>query len=230
MRRIPLTASMLIYLDHLEFSEAALSADEETAELAAPFHAEIEAWEAMFKAERQSRRVVTQAEAVVAIKNVKLDTHTNKFGVAVLAEAGGDRKGPFFRRFFTVAPSSFVRQPLRKQCELTLHVVVAELGKLDPKHSLKPFASSLAAFANQALAALETRTKAKAERAVVGNDIDEWKEGVNTLRASTYAELLKIAAEKGYGKAWAEAFFRSESAADSASDAEADAPAAAEDR
>jgi len=42
--------------------------------------------------------------------------------------------------------------------------------------------------------------------------VDEWKKGVNTLRLSTYAELLKIAAEKAYGKAWVEAFFRVESA------------------
>jgi hypothetical protein len=107
---------------------------------------------------------------------------------------------------------------------------VAELGKLDPKHVLKPFAGSLTAFANQALSALETRTKAKAERAIVGNDVDEWKEGVNTLRVSTYAELLKIAAEKGYGKAWVEAFFRSESASDSGGDAGEDAPGAEEDK
>ncbi len=49
MRQIPLTASLLIYLDHLEFTEAGLSADEETAELAKPFHEQLEAWEAMLR-------------------------------------------------------------------------------------------------------------------------------------------------------------------------------------
>jgi hypothetical protein len=107
---------------------------------------------------------------VVALRNAKLDAHTTKFGANVLAEAGGDRKSPFFRRFFTVAPSTFVRQPLRKQCEATLHVMVAELGKLDKKHALKPFAASLTSLATDAISALEARTKAKAERATVSND------------------------------------------------------------
>ncbi len=228
MRQIPLTAGLLTFLDEIEFTEAGLAADEETAELAKPFHEQIEAWEATFKAEHQSRRAVTRAEALVALRNAKLDGHTTKFGASVLAEAGGDRKSPFFRRFFAVAPSTFVRQPLRKQCELTLHVVVAEIGKLDKNHLLKPFAASLEDFAKQALSALDARTKAKADRGIASNDIDEWKEGVNTLRLSTYAELLKIAAEKGYGKSWVEAFFRAESASGATSDAEAE-PAAGEE-
>jgi hypothetical protein len=37
--------------------------------------------------------------------------------------------------------------------------------------------------------------------------VDEWKEGVNALRLTTYAELLKVAAEKGYSRAWADSFF-----------------------
>jgi hypothetical protein len=55
----------------------------------------------------------------------------------------GDRKSAFFRRFISAAPSQFVRQPLRKQCETTLNVVIAELDKLDPKHALRAFASPL---------------------------------------------------------------------------------------
>ena len=53
--------------------------------------------------------------------------------VSVLAESGNDRKGPFFRRFFPVAPSELVRRPLRKQAEHTITVMAVELGKLDKK-------------------------------------------------------------------------------------------------
>jgi hypothetical protein len=226
MRQLPLSAALLTFLDELEFTEAALSADEETADLAKLFAEQIELWETTFKAERVTRRAVTRAEAVVALRNAKLDAHTTKFGASVLAESGGDRKSPFFRRFFTVAPSAFVRQPLRKQCELTLHVMAAEIGKLDKHHPLKSFASSLTGLATLALTALETRTKAKAERAVASNDVDEWKEGVNTLRLSTYAELLKIAADKAYGKAWVEAFFRVETTGGTGEDAAEPLPAA----
>lgn len=47
-------------------------------------------------------------------------------------------------------------------------------------------------------------------RGLVRAEVDEWKEGVNRLRLGTYAELLKVAAEKGYGRAWADTFFRKE--------------------
>jgi hypothetical protein len=226
MRRLQLSASLLTFLDVLEYVEAGLSADEETKDLAKPFHEELGGWEGVFKKEREGRRGVTRAEAVLAVRNAQLDGHTLKFGASVLAEAGGDRKGAFFRRFFTVAPSSFVRQPLRKQCEHTLHVVLAEIDKLDKKSPLRAFGGSLGDMAKAALKALDARNKAKADRTTGGNDVDEWKEGVNALLLTTYAELLKIAADKGYSRAWADSFFPSDSAgaSDAAAPGDAGAP------
>jgi hypothetical protein len=211
MRKIPLSASLLTFLEQLEYPEAALSADEETADLAKPFREQIEEWDEIFKKERTGRRAIVRAEAIVAVANARLDQKTTRFGVSVLAEVGGDRKSPFFRRFFSKAPSQFVRQALRKQCEQTLTVVVAELEKLDKKHALKVYQAPLTSLAKAALAALDSRAKIKGERTGDTNDIEEWKEGCNALRLSTYAELLKIAAEKGYGRAWADSFFPSES-------------------
>jgi hypothetical protein len=71
-----------------------------------------------------------------------------------------------------------------------------------------------------ALKALDARAKLRGDRGMSANDVDEWKEGVGRLRATTYAELLKPAADKGHSKTWVEAFFPS---ATSASDEE-DAP------
>lgn len=212
MRKIPLSSSLSTFLDVLEYVEAALSADDETAELAKPFHEQIEEWEGVFKKERSGRRAVVRAEAVVAVRNARLDAITTRFGASVLAEAGGDRKSPYFRRFFTVAPSQVVRQPLRKQAEHTLHVFAAELEKLEKKHPLRAHLAPLTSLAKSALAALDERTKAKSERTMSANDVDEWKEGCNALLLSTYAELLKLAAEKGLGRAWPDSFFPSERA------------------
>lgn len=213
MRQIPSSSSLLSYLDNLEYIEAGLSADEETSDLAKPFQEEIAAWEDVFRNERAGRRGVTRAEAMVAVRNAQLDRATLKFGANVLAETGGDRKASFFRRFFSAAPSQLVRQPLRKQCDNTLNIMVAELDKLDKKHPLRSFTTPLTTMAKAALTALDARTKVKAARSISANDVDEWKEGVNTLRLSTYAELLKLAAEKSYGRAWADSFFPSESTA-----------------
>lgn len=41
-----------------------------------------------------------------------------------------------------------------------------------------------------------------------GRRAARWKGGVNALRTTTYGELLKIGAEHGYSKAWADSFFR----------------------
>ena len=211
MRKIPISSSLLTFLEELEYTEAALTADEDAELLAPPFTDEISAWEATFKKEREGRRGVIRAEAVVAVRNARLDDKTTRFGAVALGEAGGDRKNTFFRRFFKVAPSLFVRRPLRKQCEETLNVMVVEAEKLDAQHVLRVMGASLKALAKAAIDALDARNKAKGDRTMLGNDVDEWKEGVNTLRLSTYAELLKIAAEKGYGRAWADSFFQNPS-------------------
>ena len=74
-----------------------------------------------------------------------------------------------------------------------------------------PFAAVLEGRAQAVLAALDARTKAKAALSSVSVEVEEWKDGVNRLRLSTYAELLKVAAEKKYPRSFADAFFLSES-------------------
>ncbi|MBI2566957.1 MAG: hypothetical protein HYV63_08010 [Candidatus Schekmanbacteria bacterium] len=207
MEAIPRSYSLLSYLDHLEYSEAALSAHPDTAPLAALFAEEIAAWPGMFGRERGARRSVTRGNAVLAVRNADLDEATTRFGGEVLVEAGQDRSSPFFRRFFPVAPSVLVRQALRKQCDRTLNVIVVEIEKLDEQNRLRPFATLLADLAKAALGALDGRGRVQGERSTVRSDIDEWKEGVNQLRLTTYAELLKMAAASKRRRTWADTFF-----------------------
>jgi hypothetical protein len=212
VRKIPHSAPLLTFLDDIEYTEAALSADADAADFALPFREEIEAWEPIFKKEREGRRNAVRAEAIVAIRNAQLDSTTTEFGASALEEAGGDRKDAAFRRFFPVAPSQFIRKPLRKQCEHTLHVMIPEIHKLDPENPLRAFAAPLASLAKSALLALDARAKAKAQRSTASSDVDEWKEGVNALRITAHAELLKVAAEKGLPRSWVDSFFQSEPA------------------
>jgi hypothetical protein len=212
MRKLALAASLLTFLDELEYSEAALSADSDASELAAGFNEEIAAWSEQFATERASRRDVTRAEAVVAVRDGQIDRLTQRFAGQVLVEAGGDRKALLFKRFFPVPASEFIRIALRKQAERTRDVLVVELGKVDKKSLLRPYLAQFEAAVSATFAALDVRASARGKRGSASHDTDEWKEGVNSLRLTTYAELLKIAAEKGYPRAWAETFFRVESA------------------
>lgn len=208
MRRLSLSSSLLVFLEELEFTEVALSSRDETKELACAYRDELESWERLFKTYRGARHAIIHADAIVAVRDQELDEITTKFGRALLAEVNGDRKSPLFRRFFADAPSEFVRKPLRKQCEYTLTRIVPELNQLPDGSPLKAFAKPLAEAAQRAIDALDARAKVVAERASVSIDVEEWKEGVNRLRMSTYAALLQIGNEKGNAKAFAKSFFR----------------------
>lgn len=211
MKQLPLTSSLLSFLDELEFTEAALAADPETEDLAKPYAKRIDEWSETFAKERAGRQKVVRAEAVVQVRDGQLDRTTQRFGGQLLVEANNDRKSGLFRRYFPSAPSEYVRQPLRAQCEHTLEVMAKELAKLEKTSPLKPYGPTLEKQAKAALSALAARTQAKAERSSNASDVEEWKEDVNRLRLSTYAALLQLASEKSYGKAWAETFFMSSS-------------------
>lgn len=217
MRRLALSSSLLVFLEELEFTEVALSSREETKDLACAYRDELETWERIFKQYRQARHAIIHADAIVAVRDQELDEVTTKFGRALLAEVNGDRKSPLFRRFFADAPSEFVRRPLRKQCEYTLNRIVPELNQLPDESPLKAFAKPLAEAAQRGIDALDARAKVVAERASVSIDVEEWKEGVNRLRTSTYAALLQIGNEKGNPKTFAKSFFRAPRKARSAS-------------
>ena len=223
MRKIPLESSLLTYLDELEFTEAALVADEHAADLASAFAEEVTAWTDVFQRERAARRAVTRAEAVLVVRNAQLDTVTLRFGAQALVEANRDRSSKAFTRFFPTAPSSFVRGNLRKQCERTRDVIVPEIEKSPAASPLLAYAEALAGGAKAALAALAARAKAKGALAGEANDVLEWKEGINLLRTTTHAELIKRAAEQSLGRTWPQDFFRQAGDA-AAADGEAPAP------
>jgi hypothetical protein len=209
-------------LEELEFTEAALAADPDTGGLAAPFQEEIAAWEALYKKVRESRRASVRADAVVSVRDERLDELTAELGGHLYVAAGRDRSSPLFRRFFPAAPSELVRQPLRKQAEQVKNVIVPELAKLEDGSPAKPFGEALGSTALGALTALDTRAELRGNAARVSAEVDEWKEGVNRLRTTTFAELLKLGTEKRRGRKWPDAFFR---AADGAVEEETDAPA-----
>ncbi|UQA55831.1 hypothetical protein [Polyangium aurulentum] len=220
MRKLPLSHGLLYFLDELEFSEAGLSADPDAQSLAAPFQETLEEWDGLFKKERSARRAVVRSEAAVAVHNERLDSTTIRFGAMVRGVAPA-----LMNRLFTMAPGKLVRRGLRQQCEKTRDVILVELGKLEDAHPLKPFAAQLGTLVDAALSALDSRAQAKGARQTIASDIEEWKEGVNALRTTTYAELLKISADKGYPRSWVESFFRTASAASDPSDEDAESPA-----
>ena len=111
-------------------------------------------------------------------------------------------------KIFTIAPGRFIRTKLRDQAAHTLNVAIVEIAKLPAENPVTTFGQKLKTLAQGALTALDARVTAKGANATIGNDIDEWKEGINSLRLLTWTELIKIADAKGYPRSWADAFFR----------------------
>ena len=203
MRKIALSHSLLFFLEELDFSEAALSADPDAASLASSFTDAITEWDALFKQERLARRNVIRAEAIVAVANERFDATTLQF--AALARATSPE---LLERCFRMAPGKFVRRNLRVQADSTKNLIVPELASLAADHPCKSLGPKLHSLADSALQSLDSRAQVKGKAQVIANDSLEWKEGINALRTTTYAELLKIAANKGYPKSWVESFFR----------------------
>lgn len=205
MRKLPTRRRSLFFVEEIEFSEAALSADSDAAPLSSAFRDALEEWEPLFKKERLARRGEVRAQAVVAVRNQSLDTTTIRFAALARATAPD-----ILERCFKVTPAKFVRGNLRKQGEVTKSVIVPEIAKLSAEHPLKPFGAQFDALASAAVTALDNRATEAGKRQSVSNDVLEWKEGINALRTTTYAELLKISVEKGLPKTWVESFFRQE--------------------
>ena len=219
MRKLPIGRSLLYFLEELEYTEAALAADSDAESLSHGFRDAIGEWETLFKRERDARRDVVRAEARVAVGNQHIDRSTMK--LAALARAVAP---DFMDKVFKVAPNAFVRANLRKQCEATKNVLVAEVGKLSADSPLKSLGRTLDNLATTALGALDTRGVQKGALQVVANDVVEWKEGINNLRASTYADLLKMATTLGYSKSWVESFFRAANDDDAGAETQDTAP------
>ena len=216
MRQIPLSRSLLHYLDRLDSSEASLSADPDAQHLAPAFQQCITDWTPVFNKEREGRRNVVRSQAVVNVTNSRLDIFTINFvnvakGVAAF----------LLEQWIKVAPSRFIKAPLRKQAETTLSFIVPEVAKLPSDHILASYGVELGVRAGAAITALNNRSKAMGANGGIRNEVLEYKEGVNTLRTNTYADLLKLAKAKGYPRSWVEAFFAwDESKGDDADDDE----------
>lgn len=208
MKVIELDRSLETYYDELVYTEAGLSAQDLTKSLAALFQSAIEKLLEKITMERAARRDVLRANAMVKIADFELDNVTMRFGQALLVETNRNRESLMFRRFFPNTPSELIRTSLRDQAQLTLSTIIPELDKLEAASMLKPYKELMQSAAEKVMTVLTTREQATATRALVGHDVLEWKEGCNALRLSVYAELLKIAAEKGYSKSWANSFFK----------------------
>jgi hypothetical protein len=191
----------------LRYTERRLLARPETVAFAAPFTAMGVRWPAI----RDEQLALWDAEddADVAVSNVDddADDFVDVISRAMIHHLGG-REHPHYKRLFgTRAPSEIQGLGLESQraqmaeWPSALRAMPAELV---------PYADQAQAILDQGRTVLDARAAANAARANYRiNAIRGFFDEANTLRLSTFAKLLELAATSGRPKTWPKRFFRS---------------------
>jgi hypothetical protein len=211
------------FWEDLIFLEAALLADEETRELAAPVTALIDEFMPTLQRDLDTRRSLIQSSARMSIADALLDFGIRGLFSDTLHLVKQNRKRPEFTALFSTHIGAVVRHALKRQVEVARDL----LDKLLLPHYTTEFRSAqilaLQPLIARGAQVIEEQRQAEISRAGSRIDVRTWKEEANAVRLSVYASLLALAAQSGRGKPWAEVFFKQKSAAAEGED-DGDAP------
>jgi hypothetical protein len=198
---------MQYFQDELVFTKAALNAWPVTTHLTGPCDELGTEWYDVAKKESVARQEVIEASAIVRVLDQSMDLLTREFSGMLLVVVNQNRESTLYRRFFAKAPSKIVRLSISKQAEIIESVFVPAIDDLAEDSPLKPFKERMLKVTADANEAVERLTSARARRKSVSLDMEEWKAKVNSVRMSIFGELIKVASEQQYPRAWAESFY-----------------------
>jgi hypothetical protein len=207
MRKIPLSASLLVFWQNLVFLEGTLLAHPETKDLAEPVTKTLDEFTSTLKVDLDTRRGVLQGQAKGVIADGFIDEALRGLFSATLHLVNQDRKQPEFSTLFSTHIGDVVRYALKRQVEVAVDIV----RKLGMNLYTKVFRDAQAAAIEPRIAdgqaVLEEQRKAELARTEARLEIRAWKEDVNAICTSIQGDLLKIASKTKRGKDWVEAFF-----------------------
>jgi hypothetical protein len=210
--------------EELAFQQDALVLDTATADLAPSIDPLLVRWSEVDAAQRDARRDALRSQVVLSDANYRLDAEVNDFAWDLERAAGGQDR-PRFRRYFTVAPSVFVRRALAEE---TL-VVRSWLDGIrsEPEPEVQRHAARLEAAVSAVDAATAGRATAKGAKADTSlKVVQTFLAEVNAFRMGLHGELLKRASASGLGRDWLAKFLRpSPRRPDDAGDESPDSPA-----
>ncbi|MFO7563054.1 MAG: hypothetical protein R6X02_10465 [Enhygromyxa sp.] len=207
MRAIPPGRSILHYWAELTYLEAALLAEEETAPFAAPVTTMLEEFDAITKRDLDTRRAIIQAYARSSVADTNLDEALREVQANTLHLVRQDRSRKEYKTLFPAALTGLIRHALARQV-VVAHEFVERLGlSLFDAEFRKAQVTLLDPQIARGEAVLVERKEAELGRVEARIEIETWKEEVNAVRMSVYAQLLTIAAKHKRKRAWAETFF-----------------------
>lgn len=195
-------------LDTLEeeilFTRAALEADEDAADLAP----RTDDWLALVDAQRARDRSARVAEASATahrvIANGRLDDVCGRFAKELAIDA--PTSSPRWRRFFSRAPSDWLRQRLASQIAAVRGWLTIEGDALLERHR-----AGLARWSDAGQAALDRSAASAQVRGAARVGREELAEDLTRERDGLHAALVARAVERGLPREWADRFFRVQS-------------------
>ncbi|AKT40373.1 hypothetical protein [Chondromyces crocatus] len=207
MRTIQLTSSLITFWSDVVFLEAALRATPETEALAAPVTEVLDDFPKILQRDLNTRRGVLQESARGSVADASLDTGIRQLFNGVLHLVGQNRKRAEFTTLFNEHIGAVVRHALRKQIDVADGLVGKLAVKIYPDDFRTRFVELLRPLVAHGRSVIEAQRQAEVGRVDGRIDVKAWKEEVNAIRLSVYAQLLTIASQTGRKRSWAEVFF-----------------------
>lgn len=212
MRTVPLDRSIIQFWEELLYTEAALLADEETAALAAVVTATLDDFSKMMQVDLDTRRALIQARARASVADENLDDGLREVHSNTLHLVRQDRSRKEYQTLFPGALTALIRHALVKQIGAA-NEVIQKLGlSLFEPAFREAQVALIKPMIEKGEAVLDERKDAELGRVEGRLEIDAWKEEVNAVRMSVYAQLLTLAAKNKHKRSWAESFFPKASA------------------
>jgi hypothetical protein len=208
MRTIPLSRATLDFWEDLVFLEAALLAEDETRELAAPVTAAIQEFMGTLLRDLESRRALIQSSARLSVTDARLDFGIRGLFSGTLHLVGQNRKRVEFTTLFSTHIGAVVRHALKRQVEVARDLLDKLLLPHYPEEFRTAQVAALRPLITRGAQVLEEQRQAELARVNGRIDLRTWKEEANAVRLSVYAALLALAAQTGRGKQWPEVFFK----------------------
>jgi hypothetical protein len=213
MRAIPTSRSTVTFWEDLVFLEAALLADEETRDLAAPVTALLDEFMPTFQRDLDTRRSLIQSSARMSIADARLDFGIRNLFADTLHLVKQNRKRVEFTTLFSTHIGAVVRHALKRQVEVARDLYDKLLLPHYPEEFRSAQIGALQPLISRGAQVIEEQRQAEFARVGGRLDVRTWKEEANAVRLSVYASLLALASQHGRGKPWAEVFFKQKSAA-----------------
>jgi hypothetical protein len=206
--------------DEILFTSAALAADPDAADLAAPVETWLALIDAARAADRKARHAIAKTDAARVVANDRLDRACAAFGDDLYAAVAKDRTSARWTQFFSMPVSRFVRQALGRQVQTVRGWLAGSKDAVLEQH--RAVLEARAADADAALVATKGTALVRGE---VHQGREHLAEELTRERDGLRDALAARARERHLAREWADLFFRTE--AHAAAPAEADPAATA---